>query len=193
MHLGPLQKLRLQYRPAIPSWFSDLSKVHLKELSGEKIHASLISPLFPKTFSQMPHGLAKREPQKSILLKVGVIFSGGQAAGGHNVIAGLYDALSQINRHSELIGFLDGPLGIVENRRKILGKDAIAAYRNQGGFDLIGSGRTKIETKEQFESALQNTKDLDGLVIIGGDDSNTNAALLAEFFAAHGSKTKGPR
>jgi len=190
MHLGPLQKLRLQYRPAISSCFSDLSAVGLKKLAGDKVVSSTIAPFFPKTFAQVPHVLAKREPQKNSSLKVGVIFSGGQAAGGHNVIAGLFDALKQIDNHSELIGFLDGPSGIAENRRKVLGKEAIATYRNQGGFDLIGSGRTKIETKEQFESALQNTKDLDGLIIIGGDDSNTNAALLAEFFAAHGSKTR---
>lgn len=190
MHLGSLQKARLKYRPHIPSILSHVSTVYLKEIAAEKKHASKSAYLFPKTFGIPPHTLATREPAKGPALKLGVIFSGGQAAGGHNVIAGLFDALKQMDSHGELIGFLGGPSGIVKNERKILGADAIELYRNQGGFDLIGSGRTKIETKEQFESALENTKDLDGLIIIGGDDSNTNAALLAEFFAAHGSKTR---
>lgn len=191
MRLGALQKIRLQYRPKIPSLFTSLSSISFQEIAGTKMAASKISYLFPKTFHQKPKILAKKEfSQKISALKVGVVFSGGQAAGGHNVIAALFDALKQIHPHSELLGFLDGPLGVVENRRKILGADLLASYRNQGGFDLIGSGRTKIETKEQFEAVLKNTSDLDGLVIIGGDDSNTNAALLAEFFLSHGSSTR---
>jgi diphosphate-dependent phosphofructokinase len=118
------------------------------------------------------------------ILKVGVLFSGGQAPGGHNVIAGLWDVLQQLNPASQLIGFLDGPNGFLTNQILKLTKNNIAPYRNQGGFDLLGSGRTKIETPEQLLAAAQTARnhDLDGLVIIGGDDSNTNAAFLAEYF-----------
>ncbi len=190
MHLGPLQKVRLHYRPLVANMLKHLSKVRLKPVSSEKEAHSSVKYLFPKTAHQVSCRLVQEEREACSALKVGVFFSGGQAAGGHNVIAGLFDALKQIHTHSELVGFLEGPIGVLENRRKILGEDAIAPYRNQGGFDLIGSGRLKIETKEQFAKALQNTQDLDGIVVIGGDDSNTNAALMAEFFAAHGSKTK---
>lgn len=188
--LSPLQSARLVYQPQIPSLLEDVSKVSLKPLPVESQASSSIKYLFPKTFGQAPCALVHQEVNAGQPLQVGVLFSGGQAAGGNNVIAGLFDALQQIHPHSKLVGFLDGPNGLLEDKRKILGKEAIAAFRNQGGFDLIGSGRMKIETKEQFELALQRTKDLDGLVVIGGDDSNTNAALMAEFFAAHGSKTK---
>lgn len=129
-------------------------------------------------------------------LKVGVVFSGGQAPGGHNVISGvfdaLFDALAARQPGSELIGFLEGPKGIIEQKWKVLDAETINLYRNMGGFDMIGSGRTKIETPEQFaaaRAAVQNL-DLDGLIIIGGDDSNTNAAWLAENFLAHHLKTK---
>jgi diphosphate--fructose-6-phosphate 1-phosphotransferase len=190
MQLGPLQKARMHYRPQISSILKDLSKVCLKPSPLEKHAYSSVKYLFPKTFDQVSCSLVREEKKADAPLKVGVFFSGGQAAGGHNVISGLFDALKQIHPHSELVGFLDGPKGVLENRRKILGADAIAPYRNQGGFDLIGSGRLKIETKEQFALALKNTQDLDGLIVIGGDDSNTNAALLAEFFAAGGAKTR---
>lgn len=147
-----------------------------------------LKPLFPRTFSQPFVAFEEGEAQ-NIPLKVGVVFSGGQAAGGHNVIAGVFDALAPKSR---LWGFLDGPAGIVEQRWVELNGEKIAPYRNQGGFDLLGSGRTKIETPEQFDSALKAvlSLELDGLVIIGGDDSNTNAALLAEYFLAHNCKTK---
>ena len=124
-------------------------------------------------------------------MKVGVVLSGGQAAGGHNVIAGLFDGLKKIHPDCQLIGFTDGPVGIVKNQYKEITAEYLAPYRNQGGFDIIGSGRTKIETPEQFEKAYQTVKshDLDGLVIIGGDDSNTNAAFLGEYFLKQGQKT----
>lgn len=124
-------------------------------------------------------------------LNVGVVFSGGQAPGGHNVIAGLYDALKQLHKDSRLIGFLGGPAGIINNSHRELAKPDVDRVRNQGGFDLIGSGRTKIEKPEDFEKAKNSCLQLklDGLVIVGGDDSNTNAALLAEYFLAEGCPT----
>ena len=117
---------------------------------------------------------------------IGVILSGGQAPGGHNVIAGIFDALKQANPENKLYGFLGGPSGIIDGKYIELTEDIINAYRNTGGFDIIGSGRTKLETEEQFEKALNVCKNLNvtGIVIIGGDDSNTNAALLAEWFLA---------
>ena len=124
----------------------------------------------------------EKRPAKNI----GVILSGGQAPGGHNVIAGIFDALKQANPENKLYGFLGGPSGIIDGKYIELTEDIINAYRNTGGFDIIGSGRTKLETEEQFEKALNVCKNLNvtGIVIIGGDDSNTNAALLAEWFLA---------
>jgi len=185
-----LQKLRLKYLPPVPPILRDLSVAMMVPMSVDKRLKPQVLKLFPKTQGLAPFELVRGEALKSGPLRVGVIFSGGQAAGGHNVIAGLFDALKEIHPESELIGFLGGPLGILENRRKILGAKEIEPYRNQGGFELIGSGRDKIELPESFERALENTRDLDGLVVIGGDDSNTNAALLAEYFLEKGSKTR---
>lgn len=175
---------RRKFHPALP----DILKGPLIAKPGRTgARSNDLENLFPHTlgrpFISFERGEAKVDP-----LIVGVVFSGGQAAGGHNVIAGLFDALP---RHSRLIGFLDGPSGIVQQKWIELTAEKIAPYRNRGGFDLIGSGRTKIETEEQFEKALKTALELklDGLVIIGGDDSNTNAALLAEFFLAKGCKT----
>lgn len=125
-------------------------------------------------------------------LRVAVVCSGGQAPGGHNVIAGLFHALEHLHPESSLIGFLNGPAGIVANQFRTLDKALIAHYLNSGGFDMIGSGRAKIETAEQFEKALATcmSHHLDGLVIIGGDDSNTNAALLAKYFKDRKCATK---
>ena len=118
---------------------------------------------------------------------VGVILSGGQAPGGHNVIAGLYDALKSANPENKLYGFLGGPSGIIDGKYTEFTDEFIDAYRNTGGFDIIGSGRTKLETEEQFQKSLEVCKKLNisAVVIIGGDDSNTNAALLAEWFVAN--------
>lgn len=115
-------------------------------------------------------------------MRVGVVFSGGQAPGGHNVVTGLFDALKELHKENRLFGFLGGPSGIVSDKKIELTLDTLKNYRNQGGFDLLGSGRTKIETLQQLQGACKSCKDLQGLVIIGGDDSNTNAALLAEHF-----------
>ena len=122
-------------------------------------------------------------------LQVGVLLSGGPAPGGHNVISGLFDGLKKGSNASRLIGFKGGPSGLVNNSFLEITADLVDAYRNTGGFDMVGSGRTKIETPEQFEKALGTAKlhNLDAVVVVGGDDSNTNAALLAEYFAIHGS------
>jgi pyrophosphate--fructose-6-phosphate 1-phosphotransferase len=119
---------------------------------------------------------------------VGVILSGGQAPGGHNVIAGLFDAIKKANPDSKLIGFKGGPSGILEDKQVEITSSFIDQYRNTGGFDIIGSGRTKLETEEQFATCAQVCKKhgITAIVIIGGDDSNTNAAVLAEYFLAHG-------
>jgi len=142
---------------------------------------------FPHTYStpevRFIEGARERKAQR-----VGVLFSGGPAAGGHNVIAGLHEGLP---KGSILVGFLMGSAGLIENKSRVLSSEEIAAYRNLGGFDQIGTGRTKIETPEQFASSLQTVlhHQLDGLVVIGGDDSNTNAALLADYFIAHNCST----
>ncbi len=189
-----LRKLRLQYQPVLPLLFHNFR--HLEFSPGEEYHpgkdAEEISRLFPKTFGRpmmYGHNSAERELRA---LKVGVVFSGGQAAGGHNVIIGLFDGLKSLHNESTLVGFIGGPGGVVSGKTLLLTADVLTNYRNQGGFDLLGSGRTKIETEEQLQATvqvMQNLK-LDGLVIIGGDDSNTNAAVLAEYFLKQGCSTK---
>jgi len=148
-----------------------------------------IRELFPLTHS-FPFLEGAPGKGESTPLKIGVVFSGGQAAGGHNVIAGLYDRLQNRNPASELIGFLGGPSGIIEGKSKPLTKELVDEFRNVGGFHLIGSGRTKIETEEQLASSLSHIRGLDGLVVIGGDDSNTNAAVLAEYCLSKGAATR---
>ena len=125
-------------------------------------------------------------------IKVAVVLSGGQAPGGHNVIAGLFDGLKKANKDNELIGYLGGPSGILNNKYKKINEKNISDYRNTGGFDFIQSGRTKIETPEQFETTKKNIlkNKVDALVIVGGDDSNTNAAMIAEYFKRSGLEDK---
>jgi len=185
-NLSPLQRYRLNFKPKLPLVLKDLK--NLVPLADPKDnHSSVlvtIAALFPHS-AQLP--LLSFMPGKEMParpLKVGIVFSGGQAPGGHNVISGVFDALSQLHPNSSLIGFLDGPEGIIQNKTIALTEQTIAPYRNQGGFDLIGSGRMKIETPDQFEAAEKTirTLGLDGLIVIGGDDSNTNAAFLSEYF-----------
>lgn len=186
IEMTSLDEVRKTMLPDLPPALRAITK--LVPVEGEIVKVdSNVAPLFPhlkNAIVRFKEGNFKAEP-----LKVGVVLSGGQAAGGHNVICGLYRALKELNVASSLIGFLDGPKGIVENKYKTLDEAIIAKFLNSGGFDMIGSGRTKIETPEQFQKALEACKGLDGLVIIGGDDSNTNAALLAEYFLSKGSKT----
>jgi diphosphate-dependent phosphofructokinase len=191
--ISRLQKLRAEFKPLLPNVLQNLHQIQFEK--GEPTsciaHQEKIKAHFPLTFGRpIVHGERENHRQEKPL-KVGVVLSGGQAAGGHNVIVGIFDALNALCPQSKLLGFLGGPSGIVQNQVKELTFEEIAPYRNQGGFDLIGSGRTKIESEEQLKASLQTAQahQLDGLVIIGGDDSNTNAAVLAEYFLKQGCKT----
>ena len=189
--LSPLQQERLKYQPKLPeSLKAGINKLICVE--KEKTEAvkdkEQIKELFAKTYGQAIVEFAVGNEEKvSGVRNVGVILSGGQAPGGHNVIAGLYDALKQANKENKLYGFLGGPSGIIDGKYVEFDDKFIDAYRNTGGFDIIGSGRTKLETEEQFKKSLEVCKKLNisAVVIIGGDDSNTNAALLAEWFVKH--------
>lgn len=186
-----LQKLRLEFHPQRPAILRHLKELRTVPGDPFTVHDRELKKLFPH-LSELPFlkfSSGKKDQHKS--KKVGVVLSGGQAPGGHNVIIGLFDALKELNAGSSLIGFLNGPSGIIEKKYKELNAEFLAGYRNTGGFDMIGSGRTKIETPEQFAAAEKVCRelDLDGLVIIGGDDSNTNAALLAEYFLSKDCKT----
>ena len=189
--LSPLQKARYQYAPKLPKMLrngiSEISVLEGEETTSvadqEKINA-----LFPNTYGKKEITFQKGQ-NTSVAKKqvVGVILSGGQAPGGHNVVCGLYDALKATNPENVLYGFKKGPSGLLEDDYLIFDDAYIDQYRNTGGFDIIGSGRTKLETEEQFAVAAEVCKKhgITAIVIIGGDDSNTNAAVLAEYFAAH--------
>lgn len=185
-----LHEERLNYRPKLPKLLENADVAVVEEMPQSKSTKPEIEALFPFTIKSPYLSIKKGTPQRHPL-RVGVVLSGGQAPGGHNVIVGLFDALQKIHPDSILFGFCDGPKGILENRQIVLGKELLAMYRNQGGFDLIGSGRDKIEKLEHLKAA-KNTAEklqLDGIVIIGGDDSNTNAAILAEYFKSTNCKT----
>jgi pyrophosphate--fructose-6-phosphate 1-phosphotransferase len=184
---SPLQIAREKYVPKVPVSL----KGGLKIVEGNKTESvadqAEIAKMFPKTYGMPVLSFEATDAKKDYpAMNVGVILSGGQAPGGHNVISGLYDGLKSQNSESKLFGFLGGPSGLTDNDYQELTSDVIDHYRNTGGFDIIGSGRTKLEEEAQFDKALENCKKLgiNALVIIGGDDSNTNAAVLAEYFAA---------
>ena len=190
-NLSPLQAERLKYQPKLPSSLASGIN-HLQSIEGAATQSVAnqdeIKNLFKNTYGKPTVTFqTTTETTQSNMRNVGVILSGGQAPGGHNVIAGLYDALKQANQSNNLYGFLGGPSGIIEGKYVEFNDEFINDYRNTGGFDIIGSGRTKLETEEQFQSAWEVCKKLNisAVVIIGGDDSNTNAALLAEWFVAH--------
>jgi len=181
-------ELRRKYAPVVPDCLKDLKTVSLVEDSGETSavnNAAELKSIFPKLFGQ-PKLLCKRSdtPLADRPLRVGFILSGGPAAGGHNVVCGLYDALMELNEKNVLIGFQRGPRGLFENNHEILTKSKIDAHRNTGGFDIVGTGRDKIETEEQLEGSVNTVNELklDGLLVIGGDDSNTNACVVGEYF-----------
>jgi diphosphate-dependent phosphofructokinase len=188
--MSVLQKARLQFVPPIPKVLQDILSIRFVDGSEKKIDGE-VRAAFAKLshFPELTLASGDKTPSKPV--RVGVVLSGGQAAGGHNVIAGVFDALKTLHPESKLFGFLNGPGGIIKGKYKEITEELLANYRNQGGFDLIGSGRTKVETPEQFALTLEVVQNLnlDGLVIIGGDDSNTNAAVLAEFFLREGCKT----
>lgn len=185
---SPLQVERLKYQPKLPS--SLLFGINsLKPVEGSATESvrdqEQIKELFKNTYGKPVVTFEADSSQKpSEVRNVGVILSGGQAPGGHNVIAGLYDALKQANSANKLYGFLGGPSGIIDGKYVEFTDEFINDYRNTGGFDIIGSGRTKLETEEQFQKSLAVCQKLNisAVVIIGGDDSNTNAAMLAEWF-----------
>ncbi|MCX7625933.1 MAG: diphosphate--fructose-6-phosphate 1-phosphotransferase [Candidatus Sumerlaeaceae bacterium] len=189
-HISGLEAQRLQYKPKLPPVLaSGKIKIEAGKVvpSQDKEHWQEIEKEFSTTSKLPVVKLVEGEGNLSNdALKVGVVLSGGPAAGGHNAIAGLFDALKAANRASQLFGFLGGPKGIFTNKWVELTAEAIAPYRNTGGFDMIGSGRDKIEKPEQLEGCEKTAKalGLNALVIIGGDDSNTNAAILAEYCAA---------
>lgn len=186
--LSPLQIERLKYQPKLPSSLSaGINSLEMIEGSATQSVAdqSEIQNLFSNTYGKPTVEFKISSSSKSSEARnVGVILSGGQAPGGHNVIAGLYDALKNANPNSKLYGFLGGPSGIIDGKYIEFSDDFIDQYRNTGGFDIIGSGRTKLETEDQFQESLKVCQKLgiSAVVIIGGDDSNTNAALLAEWF-----------
>ena len=190
-NLSPLQIERLKYQPKLPaSLASGINHLVMQEGSATEAVANKdeIKNLFKNTYGKPTVTFqTSTESTSSEVRNVGVILSGGQAPGGHNVIAGLYDALKQANPANHLYGFLGGPSGIIDGKYVEFNDQFINDYRNTGGFDIIGSGRTKLETEEQFRDALAVCKKLNisAVVIIGGDDSNTNAALLAEWFVAN--------
>ena len=191
MKLSPLQTARYQYQPKLPGMLRNgVSEICVEE--GEPTQSvadqEKIRELFPNTYGKKEIVFKKgQNTSKAGKQVVGVILSGGQAPGGHNVICGLYDALKATSKDNVLYGFKNGPIGILNDDYVVFDDEFINEYRNSGGFDIIGSGRTKLETEEQFEVAAEVCRKhgINAIVIIGGDDSNTNAAVLAEYFAAH--------
>ncbi|WP_176014581.1 diphosphate--fructose-6-phosphate 1-phosphotransferase [Victivallis sp. Marseille-Q1083] len=186
--ISPLQKARAAYAPKLPPALVNGAKVKVAEGAPTTAvaDAEKIQKLFSATFGSpvLTFEAGSGDSQAYPAMNVGVILSGGQAPGGHNVIAGLFDGLKSLNPANKLYGFLNGPDGLVKNKYMELTSELIADYRNTGGFDMIGSGRTKLEKEEQFKQGFANCQALgiQALVIIGGDDSNTNACLLAEYF-----------
>ena len=187
MKISALQKARATYQPKLPLALTGTVKLSEGAATESVADQEAIKAMFPNTYG-LPivtfekGGEAKEFPA----INVGVILSGGQAPGGHNVIAGLFDGVKKLNPNSRLYGFLMGPGGLVDHKYMEITAELMDEYRNTGGFDIIGSGRTKLEKTEQFDKGLEIIKQLDikALVIIGGDDSNTNACVLAEYYAA---------
>ena len=187
MKISALQQARAAYQPKLPQALTETVKLCEGAATESVADQEAIKAMFPNTYG-LPivtfekGGEAKEYPA----INVGVILSGGQAPGGHNVIAGLFDGVKRLNPDSRLYGFLLGPGGLVDHKYIEITAELMDAYRNTGGFDIIGSGRTKLEKTEQFDKGLEIIKELGikALVIIGGDDSNTNACVLAEYYAA---------
>jgi len=184
-----LPEKRLAYVPKIPQALQHLLHVRCEADPSSPNVRPEIADLFPHLHTTPSYRIVSGAAAKKAPLKVGVVFSGGPASGGHNVLAGLFDALGQIHPASQLVGFVGGFSGLINNRCKALSLEQIDAVRNQGGFDLIGTGRTKLESMEDMQKAHAALHSFDALVVIGGDDSNTNGALLAEYLLSQGSKT----
>ncbi len=188
MQKSPLQIARGNYQPKLPVALKGNVKVQAGTATESVADQEQIKALFPNTYGLPVLELVKGEEPKCPAINVGVILSGGQAPGGHNVICGLFDGLKRLNKDSKLYGFLGGPSGLIEHQYTELTAEIIDEYRNTGGFDIIGSGRTKLEETWQFDKGIEICKQLDikAIVIIGGDDSNTNACVLAEYYLQKG-------
>ncbi len=186
MKKSALQIARAAYQPKLPAGLKGAVKVKEGAPTQSVDNQEEIKKLFPNTYGMPLVEFVEGEEKNTARMNVGVILSGGQAPGGHNVITGLFDTLKSLNPENRLYGFILGPGGLVAHDYMELTADIIDEYRNTGGFDMIGSGRTKLEKEEQFEKGLEIIRQLDikALVIIGGDDSNTNACVLAEYYAA---------
>ena len=185
MQKSPLQIARQSYQPKMPVALRGAVRLVEGEKTQSVADQTEIQSLFPNTYGlpvitmEPAEGTNSSEP-----FNVGVILSGGQAPGGHNVICGLYDGLKALNPQNQLYGFLGGPSGLIEGKHTLLTDEVIDDYRNTGGFDIIGSGRTKLEETWQFDNGIEvcNKLGIKAIVIIGGDDSNTNACVLAEYY-----------
>ena len=181
-----LQRERAAYQPKLPKGLQGAVKVQEGEPTQSVGDQEEIKKLFPNTYGMPLVEFVPGDEAMSQKINVGVILSGGQAPGGHNVISGIFDAVKKLNPENKLYGFLMGPGGLVDHNYKELTAEIIDDYRNTGGFDMIGSGRTKLEKEDQFEKGIEIIRELgiNAIVIIGGDDSNTNACVLAEYYAA---------
>lgn len=186
MKKSALQRVRAEYQPKLPKTLQGDVKVKLGEATESVANQEEIKELFPHTYGMPVVEFVEDENPTRVEepFNVGIILSGGQAPGGHNVVSGIFDGLKKLNKENRLYGFLMGPAGFINHQYMELTAGIIKDYRNTGGFDIIGSGRTKLEKPEQFDAGLKILKELNikALVIIGGDDSNTNAAVLAEYY-----------
>ena len=186
MEKSALQIARAAYQPKLPKALQGAVKAQEGAATQSVGNQEEIKALFPNTYGMPVVEFVSAESENNTAINVGIILSGGQAPGGHNVISGLYDGVKSLNKDSKLYGFLMGPGGLVDHKYVEFTDELIDEYRNTGGFDIIGSGRTKLEKESQFEAGYEILKELGikALVIIGGDDSNTNACVLAEYYAA---------
>ncbi|EFA44740.1 diphosphate--fructose-6-phosphate 1-phosphotransferase [Hallella bergensis DSM 17361] len=186
MKASLLQKARAHYQPKLPKALVGAVKVREGETTQSVGDQDEIKKLFPHTYGLPVIHFVPGEERIGMKMNVGVILSGGQAPGGHNVICGIFDAVKAQNPENKVYGFLMGPSGLIEHDYKELTEEYVESYRNTGGFDMIGSGRTKLEKEDQFEKGREILEKLNikALIIIGGDDSNTNACVLAEYYAA---------
>ena len=186
MEKSALQIARAAYQPKLPKALLGAVKIKEGEPTQSVDNQEEIQKLFPNTYGMPVVEFVPSDEANGKKMNVGVILSGGQAPGGHNVITGLFDQIKKLNPENRLFGFILGPGGLVDHNYIELTKEIVDEYRNTGGFDMIGSGRTKLEQIDQFEKGLEIIRELDikAIVIIGGDDSNTNACVLAEYYAA---------